>query len=174
MDALRKLASIVLCLVAIICLLLGVSVTPDSWIESTIENGRAIEQSFRLAVSHIEEFRKKNARLPTPGEYQNWAKVTPNLGMAGQMDLVIDQFPREGIEEFGNPTAGAYLLKYWRGDWYEYYASWSGRSSIALDKEAFYAFGNRYVDIAVFLALSVLGIFVAIKMWPNRPMDPTR
>ena len=57
---------------------------------------------------------------------------------------------------FGVPPNGAYLLSYWRGEWFEYYASWSQESTLVLDPTEYYIGRNRFLEAGLHIAMGAV------------------
>jgi hypothetical protein len=141
----------------------------------TIEHNKQIEQSFRLASHYVSTFKETNGRLPSKQEFEDWASGHPSTpySIPNGMWIEVKPFPDEAIKKFGKPTDGSYLLVYWRGEWFEYYASWIDRTSLEFDESKYYALGNKYADGSVVLLLGLCAILLGRKMWPNPSFQRT-
>lgn len=165
----RQLAA-TLGLVAVLWLLIGLAHSLGSapLIEETIQHNRLIDASFRRAAEFIEGFRQEHSRLPEQAEFEQWAAGQPaSVYSPRYIELHAANFPQEAVDLFGVPPDGGYLLSTWRGEWTEYYASWTGKSSLTFDPSAYYVVGGPVYDatavIVVFLALA----FAAVRLWTS-------
>ena len=120
--------SVILLVVGALYLAGGFVLTPH-----TIENGRAIDNSFSVASSWIDTFTQRTGRLPTQQEFTKWAASQPEqVYGVKNLKLIVSasEFPRQVIESFGRPSTGSYVLELWRGEWFEYFASWARASTV--------------------------------------------
>lgn len=120
--------SVILVVVGVLYLAGGFLLIPH-----TIENGRAINKSFSVASSWIDSFAQRTGRLPTQQEFNVWAVSQPEqvYGVKNLKPIVsASEFPRQVVESFGQPSTGSYVLELWRGEWFEYFASWARASTV--------------------------------------------
>lgn len=135
-------------------------------IETTIQHSREIEASFQKVVAFIERFQQANSRLPDGIEFKNWGnRQSPSADSPYGMELHTVEFPKEAIEELGTPPEHSYLLSLWRGEWEEYYASWTGESSLIFAASAYYILGSPMSDTTGVIVVFVILCFAAIKLW---------
>ena len=127
MTFLRKIASLVFAalsvLLALAAFILGFS---NGGVTNTVQHAHEIEKSFALASIFVESFKKTNRHLPTKSEFTAWADTQPDRANSAKgMHLLTSQsqFPHEVIERLGSPPQNGYIIKMWRGEWYEYFAS---------------------------------------------------
>jgi hypothetical protein len=170
--------SFMLALVALITsLLMGCGSLPgsiDRRIDHSIEKSRHIERSFKLAAKYVNDFKNRNQRLPTIQEFDLWIKNAPPDFDVGFGRLWLETtIPDEAIKKFGPPTKDAFLIGFWRGEWYEYYASWVDRTSMEFDRSKYYFWGKKYAEMALFIGLAILtavlgliGMVAGRKLWP--------
>ncbi|MES2444933.1 MAG: hypothetical protein V4574_19080 [Pseudomonadota bacterium] len=73
----------------------------------------------------------------------------------------------------GPPPANGYILRLWRGEWAEYYASWSGRSTLLFDRNAYAFWGNLYLDMVIACAFTLLTAGLGVMLWrrPRRRIE---
>ena len=137
--------------------------------QDTIQNARAISKSFSFASGFVERFKSEHGRLPYENEFSEWAK-TQSGGVHGVQNMEImyfqQHFPPEVIKKFGSPPINSYIIEYWRGEWFEYYASWVDASTLELDVKKLYFLGLPpfIVSLALFV-LSVLFGVIARYIW---------
>jgi len=131
-------------------------------IADSIAKSRWIETSFHEAAKFVEEFRKEHSCFPSRAEFDEWCS-THNKGRL----LWIEAPPRspEGIAKLGKPTADGYLLVYWRGEWHEYFASWSKASTLVFDPSRYYQFGGPLQDMAACIAFASVVSVAGAVLW---------
>jgi hypothetical protein len=100
----------------------------------TNQRTQEIKDQFEIVTSCLDEIQSRESRLPTEAEFivcdkRATAAPTKYLSLNGsdyrRFGYQISQFSAEVIERFGTPPANAYLLSYWRGEQFEYFASWN-------------------------------------------------
>ena len=98
-------------------------VAGESSINHTIKNNETIESDFQLAATFVEKFRHEHARFPTSAEFEAQFR-------GGQYPVYVEMagFSPGATELFGAPPRDAFVLTIWRGEWMEYYASWTKMS----------------------------------------------
>ncbi len=174
MILVRKITSLVFAALSVL-LALGAFIFGFSsgGVEKTIQHAHEIEKSFALASVFVEGFKKTNGHLPTESEFTAWADTQPDRAYSAKgMRLLTsqNQFPHEVTERFGSPPQGGYIIEMWRGEWFEYFASWANASTLEFDATKFYFSGNAIVDGLVILALGIVVGFISRSLWPR----PTR
>ena len=131
-----------------------------SSLDHTIEKNHHIEKSFKQSAEFVQNFLENNMRLPSQSEFDEWTTTQKqNDSFVEGMQLISSNYSDEAIEKFGTPKAGAYLLAIWRGEWYEYYASWTDTNSLSFNKKDYYMLGYWWAD-----ALLILGIGVTLLL----------
>jgi hypothetical protein len=172
MNLIRKVIAV--CAGAVAALLsLGAAICIGPWsygIDHTIQNAREIEKSFSAASVFVEGFKQTRSRLPTDAEFRIWTETqSERVHSVRHIDLITSssQIPQEVIEKYGEPDRGAYVLQYWRGEWFEYFASWANASTLELDAGRFYFLGSAVADGAALLVVSVFAAIVAKMTWPR-------
>ena len=176
----RKLLSIslfVLALCAIAFVWMNDHVYTEESIDEGIRNNQEIAALFNQSRQFVSDFRKQNGRLPSPGEFDRWAAghgnelKTPTLA---SIKLAARPFPKEAVEEFGEPPDECYLLATWRGEWFDYFSSWQGRTSMYLSRRDAYRFGSNAANRAVGIGLVLLLLVACRVVWPNPSFKRTR
>jgi hypothetical protein len=177
MNTIRAFAACIAFAIGALLLLFGClyEFGPSS-ADQTVEHNKQLDKSFKTAAQHIEYFKSEHRRPPTDAEFNTWASGFPLVPYSNPngMQLSYSSFADEAIKMFGPPVAGGYLLVYWRGEWFEYYASWAKRSSLEFDESKYYALGIKYADGGVLFVFSALLILVGRKMWANPSFKRTR
>ncbi len=176
MIVLRKLVGGFLGVVAalLVCLAVAEVFPWGSGVEHTVANAREIERAFGQASAFVDGFSQSHNRVPTEQEFSVWAATQPegvHSARTFQFLTSPSQFPREITQKFGTPTPNSYLLQYWRGEWFEYYASWAKASTLELNPKSFYLLGSPIADGIALLALGLLVAVVAKGVWP--PPNPS-
>lgn len=177
MIGFRKLMGSVFGLIAalLLCLAIAEVLAWRGVVEHTIENAREIKQAFGQASVFVDGFIQSHNRLPTEQEFSAWTSTQPEgVHSARTFQLLTSpsQFADDEIvKKFGPPAPNSYLLKYWRGEWFEYYASWAKASTLELNPKSFYFFGRPIADGIVLLSLGLLFAAFAKGAWP--PPNPS-
>lgn len=139
-------------------------------IDETIQHSREIERSFALASTFVEGFKQSHGRLPSEAEFSAWADTQPDKahGPKGMLLLTSqDRFPLEALRKFGSPGQAGYVIQYWRGEWFEYFASWANASTLEFDAKKFYLLGSPAIDGFAAFVVSVIAGFLARRVWPR-------
>ena len=157
-------SAVLLALLAVVWLL------SSAGVDKTIRHAREIERSFALASSFVERFKEARGHLPSEAEFSAWADARPDgaHGAKGMRLLIAQrQFPAEVINRFGPSPPGGYIVEMWRGEWFEYFASWADASTLEFDARKFYFSGSALIDgLAILLLSIVLGV-VSRRLWPR-------
>jgi hypothetical protein len=164
----RKVLSIVLGVAATFSVGLGLIVFSSARnIDETIAHSRQIDVAFREAVNFVRTWRRSEGRLPNSDEFAAWASKLPEEpNSAKDMQYSLNDFPQEVIAKFGRPSGEAYLLTYWRGEWDEYYASWTDTSSLIFDTSKYFMLGSRWLDLFAFCFVGFALVGAAFVAWP--------
>ena len=169
MKAARVVASIAIAIVSSLALLFSLASIDTSSVQHTIESSRKIEANFKQAASYVDSHVAQEGRLPTPKEFEAWAKGFPSeVHSINNISLDLPPYGTEFTETHGTPPKGGYVLSYWRGEWEESYVSWTKKSSLVFDQSAYFMFGSSLAQTALGVAFSLLMGFVAFKLWPRR------
>ena len=178
MTLLRKITSLVFAALSVL-LALGAFILGFSTggVDSTVQHAHEIEKSFALASVFVEGFKKTNGQLPTESEFTAWTDTQPDRAYSAKgMHLltVQSQFPHEVIERFGSAPHDGYIIEMWRGEWFEYFASWANASTLEFDAKKFYFSGSPIVDGLAILALSIAVGFIGRFLWRRPTRHSTR
>jgi hypothetical protein len=176
MIVLRKLVGGFMAVLAVllVCVAVFEMVPFGGGVQHTVANAREIEKAFGAAAAFADGFIQSNGRLPTEPEFLAWAVTQPESVHSARTFQFLtspSQFPPEVVQRFGRPVPNSYLLQYWRGEWFEYYASWAKASTLELDPKSFYLLGSPIADGTALLALAILIAAVAKGVWP--PPNPS-
>jgi hypothetical protein len=138
-------------------------------VDKTIQHAHEIEKSFSLALAFIEDFKKTNGHLPSESEFTAWADTQPDRAYSAKgMRLLTtqSQFPEEVVKRFGSSPQDGYIIEMWRGEWFEYFASWANASTLEFDAKKYYFSGSAFVDGLLILALGIVVGFLSRLLWP--------
>ena len=168
MTVLRQtLATMIACGALLALVFAIVAGSSSQMIEHTIENSRSILSCFEEGARYVNAVRQATGRLPDSSPF---TVSIPRGAGTRECQLFLDKPPFEGetASIFGPAPADAYLLSYWRGEWFEHYASWADRSTLVFEPRSYYLLGSGIADAAagVLVALSLLA--VARLVW-RRP-----
>lgn len=142
-------------------------------VDETVQHAHEIEKSFSLASAFVESFKRTNGHLPTESEFAAWADTQPaRVHSAKGMRLLTSQsrFPDEVIKRFGSSPKDGYIIEMWRGEWFEYFVSWTNASTLEFDAKEFYFSGSAITDGLLVMALGIMVGFISYLLWPR----PTR
>ena len=170
MRGLRILASIVLGLIAIFVALVAIASSDKSMYDDTIKSGREIQSAFLTAAARVDAQIVATGAPPTPEEFAIWASSYPSRPHSIKgMRLELPPFSSELLAEYGTSPVNAYVLSYRRGDWEEHYISWAKKSTVVLDRSAFFWFGSQLIQV-ITMCVIALGLAVcAFATWPRKP-----
>lgn len=147
-----KVTALLLGLIGVLLILGGMTTVPD-----TLRHGREINQSFASASSWVASFSREHGRLPSSWEFKRWAAVKEPKQPFGVSSIEIvrpSTLPAEVVASFGHPVASGYVLSLWRGEWFEYYASWRQASTVDTSKTLY------YVTYGGGLGLAIIGLLL--------------
>jgi len=140
--------------------------TSDQRIEQTIAEGARIDAVFRSAAAWIDDFRRRERRLPSAAEFDGWKAMQPHGAPSGRHLALVPPGDAGDLKRpFAAAPPGAYVLAYRHGDWSEYYASWIKASTLVLDKRSFHLTGSGLGDGALAAAVAAALLFIAARMW---------
>jgi hypothetical protein len=162
----RSGAALLLFLAAYFGLILAAS-TGASIVGQRIENNRKLESDFQKTSQFVKSFLAHRGRLPNDDEIEDWSKR--HLSWARPFLVVRNgPFSAEALAAFGPPPRNGFIIAIWRGEWMEYYASWSGMTTMPFDQSAYYQFGSQAADRLI----SGLGLLVCFAggfgLWKSR------
>lgn len=138
-------------------------------IEETITHSREIQDRFLAARQSVEDFRLLNQRFPSTAEVEA-SRIGPlaQILILRSGDFRFASYYEEAVEQLGMPDQGSYFLAHWRGEWMEYYAVWSGRSTLVFDPTAYYVTGSQIFDVLASLMVACLLGIASWRLWPSR------
>lgn len=144
----------------------------DRSVQHTIERNHQLASEFNETARFVEAFRKQHARLPD-GDELNTGRTYHFI----ILEVSPGQFLEEDLAALGRPHRPGYVLGIWRGEWWEYYASWSGETTLTFDASAYYLSGGRVEDVLIgvfgmfFCLMGSIGIWRRGKpsRWNSRP-----
>jgi hypothetical protein len=130
----------------------GVMASSGPLISHSVDNSRALNLQFKRAVYAVEHFRSSNDRLPNGAEFAS----LPIAAGSYIVEFMPDGFDQcDGDEEtFRTVPPGSYVLAAWRGEWWECYASSSGRSTLLLNASDYGFSGNAVLDGGAFMFIA--------------------
>ncbi len=176
MKVLRlALASLALC-VGTIASLIALLFALGPGVAETVEHSKELARTFNVAGEYVTSFKRQFGRLPSSQEFEKWASSFPSRPYSSPNGMTLESPPflnEELTKQFGTPPEGSYLLVYWRGEWYEYYAGWVNRTSLELDESKYYALGNKLLDAGAVFVFAVLALYCGYRIWPNRTFHRT-
>ena len=155
----RILTSSLILFVGALVLLFGLlyAFGPDL-AKTTIEHNRQLDKTFQEAARFVTSYQAQHGHLPSSKVFEAWTTTYPLAPYTSpnSMLLQLDSFPEEAIKEFGPSSKNSFLLVYWRGEWFEYYASWANRSSLVFEPSKYYALGSKYADGFIVIVVAVI------------------
>ncbi len=132
----------------------------------TVKHSRMIGAAFDEAADYVDWFRVTNDRLPSKEEFSAWAQTQPKG--AYSVDGVSIWLTPPVEHDLGPVPPGSYLLGFWRGEWYEFFAGWSRETTLELDPNVFYLLGSFWGDLAAWILLGITLLLVSRRVSPNR------
>lgn len=140
--------------------ILLLAVAGKGMLDHTIEHSRQIEAEFKEAARFVDAFRAERGRLPNRDETEQHLSLGgPILFEAGE------GFFQDAVAALGQPPKGGYVLGLWRGEWMEYYASWSAATTMPFDESAYYQTGSRAGDCLVEVPGMIVCLAGAARLW---------
>jgi hypothetical protein len=136
-----------------------------------VAHPRTREAAFREAVRFIAVERSRHGRLPSQAELSAFSE--PRHGADN-----VSFTPLEtgccgpALDRLGAPPQGSYMLRIWDGDLFQYYAPWSGRSTLPLDEGDFFLSGQRSVDIFMAGGATASFLLAGLCLWRRRRATP--
>ncbi len=132
-------------------------------IENTIEKSRNIEKTILHVAGVIDDFFDKSKRLPTQEEYIKLVNDLPHMYYEPKKSIryYTSNFPESVTDRFGAPVSNSYVLDLWRGDWSEYYVSWTRSTTLVFEVDAYLTPGYGIsIQAAVSIALFIFGVVI--------------
>lgn len=167
-SLLLVVASVSLKMMAIFTLVVFISVvTRGDIVDHTIRENIAIKADFIKSSAYIKDNLRQFGSFPSESELRN----IPGLEIFDRGGaLVLHRGDRGAVEaerRFGPIPDGEYILAYWRGEWMEYFAPWSGISTLATDESVFYFLGSQIADAitsGIVFLICVFGLLLIRKI----------
>lgn len=126
----------------------------------TLKHDAEIKSAFLRAASWVDAFKRDNQRIPSAEELRAWSAAQKESFWLKSIELTSDTsgLTNEARKSFGVAPAGTYVLGLWRGEWSEYFASWTRTSTVDNTR-------GRIMAIALQLALSVAVFVAGFLLW---------
>jgi hypothetical protein len=163
----RRLTALVLILAVLLCLANAFSARfGERLVNHSLQNSQRMDADFQAAARFVDDSRSRTGRFVTDEEVEAWARS--RSGASYEPFIIDHRSPslfHEGVSAVGAPPQGSYLLGVWRGEWMEYYAPWSGKSTLERRQGDYYATGSRQLDLWGSLLLAILGAVGAVVLW---------
>ena len=134
-------------------------------IGETIAHSNDIQNAFIAANRSISAYRARTGRFP---DHDQISTASGNNYQVNVIDPAINSFDqccRDATRQLGTPPRGSYLLEVWRGEWSEYYAPWSGRSTLTFDRNDYAVTGSLVGDVVLSVALLIGLAFGTVRVW---------
>lgn len=106
-------------------------------VPDTLQHDAEIESAFLMAASWADAFKRDNGRFPSTRELQTWSATQNESFWLKSVELISDpsHFPSEAKKAFGPAPTEGYVLELWRGEWNEYFASWTRTTTIGSSED---------------------------------------
>lgn len=170
MSIIQKISSIIAILIGLFIFSIGYLANIDEdLIEHTLENSRKIDAVFRASSNYINEYKILNGQFPSREEFSYWIKVQAEQNQYKELlSYSTNGFSEEVVNAFGKPDKESYLLSVWRGEWYEYYASWADKNTLTFDRKEYYILKSKWLGFALMSAVSIILLVGGWYLWPRR------
>lgn len=149
MASIRILLSALLRIVAA-ALLLITCATPF-FLREDVEENREIVSTFEAAAAYAHAHQAARGRLPTGDELRRWGEGQELGWSASSLSIGGEGCGQEG---FVAAPGDRFVLSVWRGEWFECFASPSGRHSLPMSVGA-YLTGPVGMSLLFYLALAL-------------------
>ena len=142
------------------------SFTSTELTEYGFEKSKKIDEIFAYTADKVLTFQKQNNRRPYQKEFSDWNAELSEFGLYGRIMVYYpSNYPEESLKELGPPTKTGFVLGVWRGEWWEYYASWAQESTLPKSLSDYYATGSRLKDTVLFACVGL--ILVCFSFYPR-------
>ncbi|MCJ8157726.1 hypothetical protein [Sphingomonas sp. LaA6.9] len=142
-------------------------------VEHTVEHSKQIAAQFRTTAAFVREYHQQHGRLPTDEELLTWSEDQPqHQGTYLIVEPGVGQFGEEAVAQLGRLQKDAYFIGMWRGEWMEYYAPTSGRTTLRFDEGDYYVLGSRNRDMFLGGLLMLAALASSIGLWTGRLIRP--
>jgi hypothetical protein len=134
---------------------------------TTIKHSKEVNAQFLELKNFAIEFRERTGQLPNTDQVSEWyyAKYLPSekyvANHSGLVGFSVDP-PNcgEHLQVPSRSTDGkSFCLSHWRGEWFEYFASWSNQSSMSFSPSAYFVTGTEFGEGIVFGAILLGSLF---------------
>lgn len=176
----KKILSLIFAAIAVFLSLLLLVFNPifvADMVNDTVKKSHQIESVLLEGVSYVEEFREKNMRLPTNEEYKAWASTQETIGSYSIGDTFIITHQGDINYKLNDPViqkkglgaapTNSYLIGMWRGEWSEYYVSWTQSSTLFLNSADYYIVGSPIKDFLLLLVLFIISASISVLFWKS-------
>lgn len=154
----QRVASIFVGLLALLMLAVTIGIALEA--PSKVEKDKAYYREFQRVSALVADYESENGRLPDQDAFSRFASGTDMFGP------FKSPAGRDRCDGFKEADSDRFVLKSWRGDWFECFAYPSGRSTIAVSaKEITVGWGSQ---LATGAALCIAGFWAALVLW-RRP-----
>ena len=113
---------------------------------------RKIHEAFLIAEKHIDS----QDKLPSKTEMDRWFKSYQGPNQYVEMLLFRSSTDRKSLPgKLGEIPPGSYQLAFWRSEWMEEYAPWSGESTMCDIEKNCNSFSSLRLPLIIFTALGI-------------------
>ena len=121
------------------------------------QRSKDIHEAFTIATDYISSLEA----IPTHSEIQVWLKHYKGSNQIVQHLLYEPATERRGLPRLlGEIPSDSYLLAYWRSEWMEEYAPWSGHSTMCAIEQSCHSFKELRLPMSISFALGVFFMWV--------------
>ena len=124
-------------------------------------------------VQAVREFQRQNARLPSNQEIAALSSVLPIRYFRYEYQIETSPISRDPDFPKNWPTAGGWVLSFWRGEWKEYYSSWDDRYTLSTPLTLCDGYGFPLAVAIGLVLMSRLSFLQNRKKEPNQAPEPT-
>lgn len=137
-------------------------------VDHSMENSRQLLADFQTTTRFVRATHTARGRLPSNEELLAWSRENVRSGEPMILRPGDGQYGEEAVAALGRPPRGQYLLGMWRGEWMEYYAPWSGQSTLSFNRGDYYLLGSQWMDVSLSGLLAFISIGGACMIWRNK------
>ena len=164
-----RLGAVVLgCATAVSALISLYTITMPLELGETIAHSRQILASFKAADLEITKYRARTGKLPSFDALKPYRAGSYDVTVVDPSLNSYVECCKEAVQALGMPPRSSYLLEVWRGQWSEYYAPWSGRSTLAFDKNEYAATGSLLLDAVLAASATLALAYGTLWFWRAR------
>jgi hypothetical protein len=170
METMWKIVSKTLMLAALAWLLLGALYLGigKHAIADTVVHSRQIQSAFVHAADYVDAFHVRHGRLPNGKEFSTWEESQPDVARAAGSVTLFNSNLLPESHNLGLVPPGSYMLGFWRGEGWEFFAGWSRKSTLVFDEGAYYFSGSLLGDVVSWLAIWLVLTIASIWIGPHR------